>query len=230
MLQDLSRDFELIRYDQRGNGLSDWDIEGYSLEAMTLDLKTVLDDHGADQYAVLGISQGCAVSVKYAVENPDRISRLILYGGYSRGSRKRGNKMDHAKEEALTTLIREGWGQDNPAFRQIFTSQLMPDANAEQMNWFNDLQREASSPENAAKLRITIDEMDITDLLPQVTQPTLVMHRKGDARQPFEEGRRMASLIPNAQFIALEGRNHAILDHEPEWAEFMGYVRDFLKT
>ncbi len=105
---------------------------------------------------------------------------------------------------------------------------MMPDATPEQMEWFNDLQRNTTSPQNAAKLRIAINEIDVTELLPHVEAPTLVLHRRGDSRQPFEEGRRLGSMIPNAQFVALDGRNHIILEHEPEWSRFLAEVRNFL--
>lgn len=228
ILREFASSFHFIRYDERGNGLSDWDVADFSLDAFVDDLEAVVDAVGIERFALYGQSQGCPVSVAYAVRHPERVTHLVLYGGFTRGARRRGAELDMAKEEAITTLVREGWGQDNPAFRQIFTSQMMPDATAEQMQWFNELQRRTTSPENAAKLRIAIDEIDVTGLLPQVRVPTLVIHRRGDARQPFEEGRRLAAMIPNAQFVALDGRNHVILEHEPEWPRFLSELRSFI--
>ena len=228
MLREFARSFHFIRYDERGNGLSDWDVADLSLDAFVDDLEAVVDAVGIERFALYGQSQGCPVSVAYAVRHPERVTHLVLYGGFTRGARRRGAELDEAKEEALTTLVREGWGQDNPAFRQIFTSQMMPDATAEQMQWFNELQRRTTSPENAAKLRIAIDEIDVTDLLPNVQTPTLVIHRRSDARQPFEEGRHLATMIPKAQFVALDGRNHIILEHESEWPRFLSEVRSFI--
>ena len=228
MLREFARSFHFIRYDERGNGLSDWDVADLSLDAFVADLEAVVDAVGIERFALYGQSQGCPASIAYAVRHPQRVTHLVLYGGFARGARRRGAALDVAKEEALTTLVREGWGQHNPAFRQIFTSQMMPDATAEQMQWFNELQRRTTSPENAAKLRLAIDEIDVTDLLPRVQVPTLVIHRRGDARQPFEEGRRLAAMIPNAQFVALDGRNHVILEHEPEWPRFLSEVRSFI--
>ena len=228
MMRAFTNDFLLIRYDERGNGLSDWDVEHFSLDAFVDDLEAVVDAVGVPRFALYGQSQGCPVSIAYAIKHPERVSHLVLYGGFARGARRRGTQIDVEREEAITTLIREGWGKDNPAFRQIFTSQMMPDATPEQMEWFNDLQRNTTSPQNAAKLRIAIDEIDVTELLPHVEAPTLVLHRRGDSRQPFEEGRRLGSMIPNAQFVALDGRNHIILEHEPEWSRFLAEVRNFL--
>lgn len=228
MLVSLATSFSLFRYDERGNGLSDWDVEDFSLEAFLADLEAVVDAVGLEKFALFGQSHGCPVSVAYAAKHPDRVTRLVLYGGFARGARQRGRPINMEKENALTTLIKEGWGEDNPAFRQIFTSQLMPEADSQQMQWFNDLQKKTTSPHNAARLRIAIDEIDVSHLLPQIRAPTLVIHRRGDARQPFEEGRRMASLIPGAQFVALEGRNHIFLGHEPEWPRFLQTVQKFL--
>ncbi len=228
MIEAFTSNYFFIRYDERGNGLSDWQVDDFSLDAFVDDMEAVVEAVGIERFALFGQSHGCPTSIAYAVRHPDRVSHLVLYGGFARGARKRGTRLDLEREEAITRLIREGWGQDNPAFRQIFTSQLMPDASSEQMDWFNDLQRVTTSPENAAKLRIAIDEIDICALLPRVRVPTLVLHRRGDARQPFEEGRYLASMIPNARFVALEGRNHVLLEQEPEWARFLSEISRFL--
>lgn len=227
MLREFCSYASLIRYDERGNGLSDWDVEELSLDAFVADLEAVADAAGLERFSMFGMSQGSPVAVAYAVRHPERVAKLVLYGGFTKGARQRG-AIDLHKEEAIATLIREGWGQDNPAFRQIFTSQMMPDASVEQAQWFNDLQRETTSPENAVKLRIAIDEIDIADLLPNLQTPTLVIHRRDDARQPFEEGRTLAAMIPNAQFVVLEGRNRIILEDEAEWPRFMAEVRNFV--
>lgn len=141
----------------------------------------------------------------------------------------RGDGIDLAKEEAIATLMREGWGQDNPAFRQIFTSQMLPDASQEQVQWFNDLQRETTSPENAVRLRIAIDEMDVSNLLGEISVPTLVIHRENDARQPFTEGRQLAAAIPGARFVALEGSGHIVLESENIWPLYLSEIMDFAR-
>lgn len=228
LMSELARDHQLIRYDARGSGLSDRDVEEISLDAFVRDLETVVDAVGLERFALLGVSQGCAVSVTYAVRHPGRLTHLILYGGYVRGRRKRGSTADREQADALVTLMRHGWGQANPAFRQIFTSLFLPSGTPEQLQWFNDLQRISASPENAARIRACCDDIDVTGLLGQVQVPTLVLHCRGDAIAPFEEGRRFAAMISGARFVALNGENHIILRDDPAWPRFMHEVRDFL--
>ncbi len=229
LLQDLAAHYHLIRYDARGNGLSDWDVGEISLDAFVRDLECVADANGLSKFPLLGISQGCAVSICYAVRHPERVSHLVLYGGYARG-RGRRDQAEAEKAKALMTLMRLGWGQENPAFRQIFTSMFIPEATAEQAQWFNDLQRITASPENAVRLRQAQDEIDIVSLLPSVRVPTLVLHCRDDAGVPFEEGRRMAAGIAGSRFVALDGRNHLILEHEPARGRFLDEVMRFLEV
>jgi class 3 adenylate cyclase/pimeloyl-ACP methyl ester carboxylesterase len=228
LMQELAREHKLIRFDQRGNGLSDWDAVDLSFEAFVSDLEAVVDAAGLEKFALLGISQGCAISIAYAVKHPERVSRMVLYGGYSRGRLQRGSEEDAEQAKAMQTLIRLGWGQDNPAFRQMFTSAFIPDATPQQIEWFNELQRMTISPENAERLRGAIDNVNVDELLGQVTVPTLVLHCRDDGVSPFAEGRRMAAMIPDARFVPLEGRNHLILDNEPAWPRFLQEVREFL--
>jgi pimeloyl-ACP methyl ester carboxylesterase len=221
---------QLIRYDARGNGLSDWEVEDLSLEAFVRDLESVVEATGLDRFPLIGMSQGCAVSIMYAVRHPERVSHLVLYGGFARGRRRRGSQQENAHVDAVVTLIRQGWGQDNPAFRQMLTSLFMPDATAEQMRSFNDMQRITTSPENAARLRQSVDEIDVTELLARVNVPTLVLHSRNDAMQPFEEGRRIATGIRGARFVALESRNHMILQSDPVWSPFFDEIKHFLNS
>ncbi len=228
LMQELARGHTLIRFDQRGNGLSDWEVEDISFEAFVRDLETVVDAIGLRKFPLLGISQGSAISVAYAVRHPERVSKLVLFGGYSRGRRKRGSKVSAEQADAFITMIRHGWGQDNPSFRQLFTSAFMPEATPDQMNWFNELQKVSTSPEVAARIRSALEDLEISDLLPQVQVPTLVLHCREDGVIPFDEGRRMAAMIPNARFVPLEGRNHLMLEDEPAWPRFVSEVRSFL--
>ena len=228
LLQELAKDHTLVRFDQRANGLSDWDVEEISFEAFVRDLETVVDALGLERFPLLGISQGCAISIAYAIRHPERVSHLVLYGGFARGPLKRGAQRDKAQAEAMITLIRHGWGQDNPAFRQLFTSSFIPGATKEQMEWFNELQRVSISPENAARIRETTSNIEVTDLLANVTIPTLVLHCRDDGIVPFDEGRRMAAMIPGARFVSLDGQNHLMLEHEPAWSRFLVEVRKFL--
>ncbi len=230
VLHGLTRERTLIRYDARGNGMSDWDVDEISSEAWVRDLETVVEAAGIKRFPLLGISQGCAVSIAYAVRHPERVSHLILYGGYAAGWNTGGHGAA-AKEagQALMTLARLGWGKPDAAFRQIFTSQFMPDATKEQADWWNELQRKATSPECAVRHLKAMGDVDVTELLGRVTAPTLVMHVRGDARVPFEAGRRMTAGIPGARFVALEGRNHLFQENEPAAQRFFEELRLFLK-
>ena len=228
LLHALTADYRLIRYDERGNGLSDWDA-GISFEAFVRDLESVVDAAGVDKFALLGVSGGCSVSILYALRHPKRVTHLILYGGAARGRRKRGEKQT-ALSDALHTLMLQGWGQENPAFRQLFTSMFIPGGTAEQAQWFNDLQRNTTSPENAVRLTRAREEVDIAHLLPELHVPTLVLHRRGDALVPFEEGRRMAAAIEGARFVALEGGNHLLLEGEPATGRMLEEIANFLRS
>jgi pimeloyl-ACP methyl ester carboxylesterase/DNA-binding winged helix-turn-helix (wHTH) protein len=230
LFQDLARDNQLVRYDARGNGLSDWDVQDLSFDAFVRDVETVVDAVGLERFALFGFSQGCAIAIAYAVRHPERVSHLILCSSFARGRKKRGSPSDNANSDAMVTLIRQGWGQENPAVRQLFTSLFIPEGTQEQRTWLNDLQRMTTSPENAARRRQTFDEIDITDLLGQVRCPTLVLHCRGDAVHPFDEGRRLAAGIPGARFVALEGKNHIPLKGELAWSRLLQEMLEFLRT
>ncbi len=228
LLHGLAAEYQLVRYDERGNGLSDWDVEDISFEAFVRDLETVVDAAQLQRFALLGMSQGCAVSIVYALRHPERVSHLVLFGGYARGRRKRGSAIEIEKTEATTKLMRLGWGQENPAFRHMFTSHFIPGGTPDQMKWFNDLQRVTTSPNNAARIREAMNDIDVSQLLERVTVPTLVVHCQGDQVVPFEEGRLIASRISGARFVALESCNHLILPGEPALGRFLGEVRTFI--
>jgi pimeloyl-ACP methyl ester carboxylesterase/DNA-binding SARP family transcriptional activator len=227
--RELSRDFRLVRYDSRGNGLSDWDVEDFSLDACVGDLEAVVDGLGLARFPLLGISQGCRVAVAFAARHPERVSRLVLYGGSARGFLHR-DPSARATREALQALIREGWGKDIPAFLQVFTTLFMPGATRQQMAWFNELQRASTSPENALKITQAFAEIDVTNLLGTLRAPTLVLHAHADAMVPFEEGRRTAAAIPDARFVALESQNHLLLEDEPAFGHLLGEIRAFLAS
>jgi pimeloyl-ACP methyl ester carboxylesterase len=224
----MAQDHKFIRYDSRGNGLSDWSIENLTLDALVNDIKAVVDAAGVDRFPLFAISQGCAVAVEFAVRYPKRVSKLILYGGYASGWRVRSDADSIAQREALITLTRTGWGRGNPAYRQVFTSLFIPGATPEQMDWFNELQRLTTSPENAAQLMSAFGDIDVIDRLRLVTQPTLVLHTRSDARVPYASGRQLAMGIPGARFVTLEGQNHLLLEQEPAWPRFLTEVRVFL--
>jgi class 3 adenylate cyclase/pimeloyl-ACP methyl ester carboxylesterase len=228
-LEGLARDHTLVRFDARGNGLSDWDVDDVSFDAFLGDLETVIDAAGIERFPLLGISQGCALSIAYAVRHPERISHLILFGGFAQGWNKRGlPEIEIEKRKAMMTLMRTGWGIENPMFRQMFTSQFMPEATKEQADAFNELQRKTTSPECAARYYEVVSNFEVTELLSQVKAPTLVMHVRHDAVAPIDLGRKMAAGIAGARFVALPGQNHLFLKQEPAAARFFEEVRLFL--
>lgn len=227
LFHGLSRNRTLIRYDARGNGLSDWDVPELSLEKWVGDLETVVEAAGVKRFPMFGISQGCAVAVAYAVRHPERVSRLIFLGGYARGAAKRASE-SREKLRALATLVRLDWGADSPALRQMFTMHLVPEATKEQVDSFNELQRRVTSPEMACRYLEVTGEIDVTDLAAKITAPTLVLHARGDLQVPFEAGRQLAAAIPGARFVALQSRNHLLTANEPATARFFEEIELFL--
>jgi class 3 adenylate cyclase/pimeloyl-ACP methyl ester carboxylesterase len=225
----LSTDNQIIRYDARGSGLSDRDIKDFSLDASVMDLTSVIDALGLQEVSLVGQSQGAAVAAAFAARNPDRVKKLVLCGGYARGRRMRGSKGQIAESDAFITMIKEGWGKELDAYVRMFGAFFMPDANAEQLSGFTNLQRRATPPENAASIQLAIDSIDISEELANVKAQTLVFHVREDARAPFEEGRRMAAAVPNARFVPLEGRNHVMLSSDPALQRFLSEVSKFLK-
>ncbi len=224
----LSENHTLVRYDARCNGLSDADAADVSFETFVTDLEGVIDASGIDRFPLVGISQGCSVAIAYAVRHPERVTSLILHGGYARGWNKRENREERIAREAMLTLVRIGWGRPNPAFRQMFTMLFFPDGTQEQLDWFNELQRVCTTAANAVRLLRAASNIDVSDLLAQVRVPTLVTHCKGDQAVFFDEGRHLATAIPGARFVQLESRNHLVLEQEPAWTRFATEVRAFL--
>ena len=230
LMRELSSRHTFVRYDERGNGLSDWAVGDISFEAFVRDLEAVVEASGLDRFALLGISQGCAVAVAYAVRHPERVSRLVLHGGYAAGwaVRERRDGAYSTSGHLELEAIRMGWGRDTPAYRQLFASIYMPGATPEQSRSWTELQRTCASPENAARLLEAFGDIDVRDLLPQVRVPVLVLHSRQDAAVPFEAGRELAARIPDARFVPLDSVNHLILEHEPAWPVFQQAVRAFL--
>ncbi|MCT7374168.1 alpha/beta fold hydrolase [Chelativorans salis] len=227
-MEGFSAHFRFVRYDQRGNGLSDRDPADLSFEAMIADLESIIDAAGLRRFFLLGISQGCALSVAYTARHPERVAGMVLYGGYMQGWRKRGDPREIARREAMGALIREGWGQDDPVFRQMFTSMFIPEATTEQKDWYNELQRVTVSPEAAYRMFQETADIDVSDLLPRIRAPALVMHANRDVVIPFEHGKAMAAKIPGARFLALDSANHVLLAQEPAFAVFLEETRRFL--
>jgi pimeloyl-ACP methyl ester carboxylesterase/DNA-binding CsgD family transcriptional regulator len=223
--------FRTIRYDERGCGLSDWATSGYSLAQWLGDLEAVIDAAGVSEpMTLLGISQGGGACIEYAIKHPERVSKLILYGAYARGSRHRGNPEKHHEHTALIDLMRAGWDRQNPVFRQLFTSRFIPEGTDEQVRWFNELCLKTTSPQAAADLMTVRSSLNIVDKLAAIRVPTLVLHAKRDNAVPFAEGQLLASSIPGAEFVELDSCNHILLEHEPAWARFRGEVLEFMNV
>ncbi|MCC6298951.1 MAG: alpha/beta fold hydrolase [Anaerolineales bacterium] len=228
-LEELARNHTLIYYDERGSGLSDWDAEDVSFEAWVRDLEAVVEVAGVQRFPLFGMSQGGAVAIAYAARHPEKVTHLIVHGGYARGWLKRNLSAEQIEEEQLMiSLMRVGWGRENPAFRQVFAMQLFPEATAEQLRALEEQMRISVSPQNAVRLESEMHRIDVRELAAQIKVPTLILHSREDEAVPFEEGRLLASLIPRAQFVALESKNHLFTEREPAWTKFVTAIRGFL--
>lgn len=224
----LAEHFRLIRYDERGCGMTDWDVSDLSCRRWVQDLEAVIDKAAPEQpFAMLGTSQGAATAVAYTADHPEQVSHPILYGGYVQGWSHREGAAGRARYHAIIELARYGWGKDNPAFRQVFTQSFIPEATEEQVTWFNEPCRRTTTPDTAARLLEARGEVDFSAQLSRIRVPTLVLHARHDEVVPFTSGRRMASEIPGAEFVELDSRNHILLEHEPAWERFKEAVLAF---
>ncbi len=223
----LSSRHTLLRYDARGCGLSDWTVADLSLDAQVADLEAVVEAAGVDRFALLGISQGGSVAIEYACRHPERVAKLVLFGAFPYGWYK-ADPTTAQQARSMFGLIESGWGQPNPAFRQVFTSIFIPGASPEQEKWFDDLMRVTSKPAIAARILDACGEVDIRHRLAEVVAPTLVVHCRHDAAIPFKLGRELATVIPGAQFVELDSRNHVLLADEPAWTRFRAAFDAFL--
>lgn len=223
-----SEHFRYIRHDERGCGMTDWEVGHLTVPRWVEDQELVIDAANIEQpFVLLGISQGAATAVAYAARHPQRVSHLILYGGYAAGTHKRGDADQIRAYQSMTELIRQGWDSTNPVFRQLFTSRFIPEGDQVQLEWFNELCRKTTSPEAGAALMAAHGEIDVRDLLPQVRTPTLVLHAERDQITPMSEGKYLASEIPGATFTAMDSCNHVLLEHEPAWRQFQHAVLEF---
>jgi DNA-binding winged helix-turn-helix (wHTH) protein/pimeloyl-ACP methyl ester carboxylesterase len=224
----LSRHHRLVRYDERGNGMSQRDVPDVSFDTWVRDLETVVDAAGLDRFPLLGISRGGAIAVAYAVKHPERVTQLVLYGAFAAGMKHVGTPQGLEARRALASLLRLGWGLNNPAFCRTFTCRFIPEATPEHERWFDELQRVSTSPENAARLMERDDDIDVRPLLSQVKTPTLVIHCDRDHAVPPERGRLLAAEIPGARYVSLPSANHLMLEEEPAWSLFLEELGLFL--
>jgi pimeloyl-ACP methyl ester carboxylesterase/DNA-binding winged helix-turn-helix (wHTH) protein len=228
-LEGLAHGRQLVRYDERGCGLSDWQVDRFGMEAWVDDLETVVDAIGLERFPVVGVSQGAAVAIEYAVRHPGRVTRLVLSGAYCRGRLVRATTPEEHQEAALDVeLARVGWGRDDDSFLQVFTHQFLPDGTPEQWQAFNELQRRTTSPENAVRFLEAFARIDVTDAARRVACPTLILHARWDRRVPYASARELAALIPDSRLVSLESRNHILTSFEPAWTVFLQEVDRFL--
>ncbi|HEY4097545.1 MAG TPA: alpha/beta fold hydrolase [Baekduia sp.] len=228
-LAELSRDHTLVRYDERGCGLSDRTLGDLSVDTWVGDLETVVAAAGVERFALLGFSQGAAVALVYAARHPERLTHLVLYGAYARGRMWRGAE-ERRHAEAILSAIRAGWSEANPTFRHLFSMLFLPHGTAEQMAWYDELQRRSTSAPIAMRLYEARNTINVIEEAPRVTAPTLVLHAREDRVVPVEEGRLLAARIPGARFVLLESTNHILLEDEPAWVAFVDELHAFLGT
>jgi pimeloyl-ACP methyl ester carboxylesterase/DNA-binding CsgD family transcriptional regulator len=229
LVVEMASRHKLVNYDCRGVGMSERDVADMSFSAWVRDLQAVADAAGLERFAIWGISGAPAVAIAYAVRHPERVSHLVLCGGFCRGRLRRGAPpTELQKARVMLELIAQGWGTEELAFRQVFTSLMVPGGTAEQWRWFTDMMRRATSPQTAQRMLRTWQAIDVSDIARRVRCPTLVLHARRDAIVPYEEGQLMASLIPGAEFVTLDSPNHVILKDEPAWPHLVAELRRFL--
>jgi pimeloyl-ACP methyl ester carboxylesterase/DNA-binding CsgD family transcriptional regulator len=230
-LQFFSARWRFVRYDERGCGMSEWQAGALSLDQWAADLESVIEAaRPTAPVTLFGISQGAATCIQYAIRHPERVARMVLYGGYARGGLRRGSPATRQAYQAMADLARAAWGKDNPTFRQVFTSRFIPGGSQDQLQWFNDLCLKTTSDEVVANLIEARGVIDIAASLADVRTPTLVVHARDDEVVPIGEAHLLASGIPGAEFVELDSRNHILLEHEPAWQRFCDAVLEFLQA
>jgi pimeloyl-ACP methyl ester carboxylesterase/DNA-binding SARP family transcriptional activator len=228
--QALSINHTLVRYDERGCGLSDWDVDSdsYSLEAWVRDLETVVDALGLERFPLLGISQGGPIAVTYAARHPERVSHVIVYGTCARATWARASDERRRELAALGELIKLSWGTDQPGFRQVYDAKFLPDGPLEQWRAFDELQRRSTSPRNAHRLWKAFGTLDCSKAARELDVPTLILHAADDQVWPFDEAEELHSLIRGSQLVKLASNNHILQADEPAFSEFVLAVEGFL--
>ncbi len=228
-VRDLSLRHTFIRYDERGCGLSDWSATDFSFDDWISDLESVVEALRLECFPLLGVSQGAAVAVAYAARHPDRVSKLVLCSSYARGRGTRAVNEEETRAAALDLeLARVGWGRDDPAFRQVFAAQFLPDGTRADWAAFDQLQRRTTSPENAVRFLEEFGRIDVRDEAGQVSCPTLILHSRDDHRQPLRAAEELAALIADSRLVALNSNNHLLTAAEPAWQVFLDEVGSFL--
>ena len=229
-LAGLARDRTLVRYDERGCGLSDWEVPSFSFEDWVDDLEVVVDAIGLEQFPLLGVSQGGAVAIAYAVRHPERVSKLVLAGAYARGRSVRASSDEERAEASVDLdLARVGWARQDRSYLQVFASQFLPEGTPEEWGDFISFQRQTTSPANAVRFLEEFAKIDVADIAPEVTCPTLILHSRDDLRVPRSQAAELAALIPDSTLVLLDSGNHLLSANEPAWAEFLDHIDLFLE-
>ncbi|NDL56177.1 alpha/beta fold hydrolase [Phytoactinopolyspora mesophila] len=228
---ELSRRFQLVRYDERGCGLSDWDVSRFSFDAWVDDLEAVVDAVGLETFSLLGISQGGPVAIAYAVRHPERVSHLVLLGAFAQGRRKRARTIEERElVETRISLVRLAWGRPDPSYRQIFAARFLPEGTQEEWRDFDELQRRSTSPENAWHFLDEFADIDVSEMAPQVGVPTLILCSRREPDDMFEQSRLLAGLIPGSRLVSLDSANHLLPERDPAWRRFLEEIDEFLPT
>lgn len=227
-IEALAARCRMVRFDQRGNGLSDRDPAEISEQAMIWDMDAVADAAGLGRFALLGQSQGCAFSLAYAAARPDRVRALILLNGFARGRLMRGDPEQAALHDVLTRLIQEGWGSPNPMFRQVFTASFVPDAPRAVAETFDEAQRVSVTTATALRIWSMNARIDATAAARKVRAPTLVIHCEDDRVAPIEEGRLVAQLVPGARLVTIPSRTHILLGGRPDFDRAVEEITRFV--
>ena len=230
LFRELTREHCLIRYDERGCGLSDWDVPEISFESFVTDLELIVETAGITRFPLMGISQGAAVAIEYASRYPENVSHLILFGGYAEGWRYTASAEEAREQEAVTVLVEAGWGQTTPSHRHMFSQTFIPDATPQELEWFDEYQRRTTSAKNAGKFLKAFSEINVRERLASLEVPTLILHSRGDKRIPVTTAWDLAAAIPNAQFVGLDSQNHFLLGREPAAETFLCVLREFLQS
>ncbi len=228
-LRDLGEIATVIRYDERGHGLSDRDVEDFSLEARVGDLEAVVEHSGVDRFAVMAMSQGGPVAITYAARQIERVTRMIFYGSYA-GALPDPTDEDLEMDEAIDRIIKVGWSRPTPEFRRVFTTMMIPGASEEQMSWLDELQRVAVTADTLYRARRQRVRADATGDLRRLTVPTLILHSVGDRMNEFELARVLAAGIPDARLVPLDSDNHIVLEDEPAWRVIVEEIAEFVRS
>jgi class 3 adenylate cyclase/pimeloyl-ACP methyl ester carboxylesterase len=228
LLTSVAAKYRLVRFDQRGNGLSDWNVKEISFERFVDDLERIFDAAQVERAPIVALSQGGAIAAAFAARRPERVSAIVMIGAFPLGRNKRRSKRELEQARALRAMMAAGWDDEFPSLRDLLANVIVPTSSEEERRSYAEDMRRIISPGNVARTREAIDNIDITDMLRDVTAPCLVLHCRGDRMQPVEQGRAIAAGLPNARFIAYDSVNHLPPESDPVWPLIERELQTFL--